>query len=280
MAVKHKAVVIPLQMHPHLLQCGRGVDIVLDQMGYAILLECHRRVHAVVLVKAESTGQPAVASRRAAQHQVLGDALLVLTLGESEVALRQKVLVERHVVAQIVESGDGGKGESGTIPTHCDTVSDTAATVEHWVVIVDLARLGRGIGISALINEISREDILDIDHARRTPHRTPSQRLLIASSGLAAIIEVAEVAALIGIVEVEAHGHFPAKTLVEPDGVAQRSVGSHAGHHAHPLIVHGRYGVDIHQTGYGVATVERGLRTAQHFYALHIGHLEIESVFI
>ena len=96
-AAEQEVVVGPVELYE------RGhvaADIGEDEVFDAVLLECHGGGHGAVFVEGECSGEPWVAAFVSAHYDVLRDAAVELTLGEGEVAFREEVLVERHIVAE------------------------------------------------------------------------------------------------------------------------------------------------------------------------------------
>ncbi len=99
MRSEHKAVVVPL----HRIIGIELIAVMHNKIGNTIGLECHRSVHRGVAGEAEQTAEPLVASALAtAHHHILRHSPFVAPLYEGEVIDRPEILIESHLIVDIL----------------------------------------------------------------------------------------------------------------------------------------------------------------------------------
>ena len=80
----------------------------LDKLRYAIVEKSHRSRHVGAFYEAESSPEPAVMlSGRAFCNHVESECPFVAFLSEGKIVDRKEILVEGHVVVDILEAADG-----------------------------------------------------------------------------------------------------------------------------------------------------------------------------
>ena len=86
------------------------VDMILDELLNAVVVEGDGGVHLVAAVKAAGTDEPVVALGllMATGYKVLGNSVLAACLSEREIVLDGEILVQGHVIVQVLVAGDAG----------------------------------------------------------------------------------------------------------------------------------------------------------------------------
>ena len=93
---------------------GDGVvDVLLDELLDAVVVERYRGVHAVPAEETAGAGKPvvALAPRVVADDKILGYSVFTTGLSEREVVVLGEVLIQRHVVVEILVTGDAREDE-------------------------------------------------------------------------------------------------------------------------------------------------------------------------
>ncbi len=78
----------------------------------------------------------------------------------------------------------------------------------------------------------------------------------------------------------KSHSEIRFYKLVVTQRHAQQIALAGLSHHTAPLVIQGRYCIYIDKPSHCVSSVERALRTANHFDTRYIGHVKIIIVFI
>ena len=86
------------------------VVVPLNELCDSIVKECDGGVHIAGLEKSESSGEPTVLFAHIAfGYEILGDGMLFLCLCKGEIGGGEEILVERHVVVDILVACDARK---------------------------------------------------------------------------------------------------------------------------------------------------------------------------
>ena len=151
--------------------------MILNELPDSGIEECHGGMHVEMLVEGERPGEPRPGSDRlpALHHKILRKGMLPLFLGEGEIRLRKEILVERHVVVDILPGSYGGEIHLLPVVAYCKAVVEHQAVVEACVVVAYLAGLLELIGIPSLAEEIGRQGVLQISGACDAPVLLESQ---------------------------------------------------------------------------------------------------------
>ncbi len=77
--------------------------MLLNKLFYAVVAECDRSAHIGAPPHGEKTSEPVPPPGRAARHKVGGHRPLVPLLPQGEIIHRKEILVECHIVVEILE---------------------------------------------------------------------------------------------------------------------------------------------------------------------------------
>ena len=85
--------------------------------------EGYRGIHAAVAPESEQAGQPAVFSRlRPACHEIAGECPFAAFLPEGEIWIGGEILIQHHVVVEILHAEDRRKGDVAELVFYRETV--------------------------------------------------------------------------------------------------------------------------------------------------------------
>ena len=88
----------------------RHIAMRFNQLADALVFESNRRYHIVMPVESKSAHQPAIGSvSLGARNQIFGEGMLFTLLCEREIGLCGEVLVERHIVVEVLIRGDAAE---------------------------------------------------------------------------------------------------------------------------------------------------------------------------
>ncbi len=250
-------------------------------------------------VKSEQTGQPAVvAPDGALGYKILGYGPLMPALCQRKKVERQKVLVEGHIVGEILHGSDARQRHPTRTPFHGKAVGNRRAPVETGVIVVHATRqvrshpvlleylagsLAYGIGsiwVSALPQYLERGRILHPQFGRRVPHGLPPQRALVLAVAFLTVVLIAVKSVGMAVVAAHCHAETGIDAPVVRHPCAQAVAASILQHRAQPLHLQWRQRVDINQATHGIASVERRLGASQQLDTLHIAQVEIKIVLV
>ena len=156
-AAQHKRAGVPLDG-----VLGEGVvDVLLDKLADAVVIEGHRGVHLVTAEETAGAREPVVARGVlvAANDEILGHRVFTACLSQCEIVVDGEILVKRHVVVQILVAGDARHDEVVEGLAHRQTINDRRAAVKTRVVIGNLASFNPLIGVTALAARRDRRHI-------------------------------------------------------------------------------------------------------------------------
>ena len=125
--------------------------MVLDEPRYACVLEGNGGIHLVAAIEAEGTHEPFVGATVVAScHHVLSHGMLTARLGEGEVGQWREVVVECHVVIEILIAGDARERPVVEVLSDGQSVHDAGAAIKAGVVVGYLPGLDPLVGVTAL----------------------------------------------------------------------------------------------------------------------------------
>ncbi len=201
-------------------------------------------------------------------------------LRKREIAERQKVLVKRHIVVDILHRRDARKSPAVTSPLQRKSVGQDITPIETRVIVVDLISGKILVGITAVTVERERHGIVHTQPLCRPPCRLPSQIASLLLVGLVSVIAVGVVSSPEIEISRYAHAQILAEQSILRRGEPYRLPFAGLAHYARALIVERRQSVDIDLPGHGVATVQSALRTAYHLHSAHVGQIEVVCILI
>ncbi len=181
------------------------IPVLLYQLGYAGVLECHGRVHIGVLVESEHAAEPAVRATGAARKEVFCHSPLAAVLRECEKFIRQEILVQIHTVVKILHRRERSHHHPLSGPRHGKAVGKGGAAVTASITEGYGTALHGGIRIAALPVGTEGGDIAYRKRRRRAPRRFPAQRPRVFVIELAAVVFVPEKA--VGMGKLPRHAH-------------------------------------------------------------------------
>ena len=190
-AAKHKVSCVPRN--------GVGghdvVAVPLNQLADALVLKGNGRIHIVVAVKTESAKQPAICPCRCgASHDVFGHGVLFSLLREGEVRIYGEILVERHIVVEILVAGDAAYREVLIIPLNGQTVENAGAAIEAGVVVGNHVLAQLLVGVAALTAVDKREHIAHKQVGGWHPLHFHARSGLLFPVGFLTVVRVAKFA--------------------------------------------------------------------------------------
>ena len=266
-----------------------------NQIVDSIFEESHRGLHPHVAHEAECPRKPAVNPIVArANHHVLGQGVLGAGLRQREIGEGQEILIEHHLVVEVLVARDAAERAAPQIGPHGEAVAEGRAAVGAGVVVGDPSRRGgilprqgfvggtsgESIGVTALPQIAESERVVD---AQSVPHGP-----LHAEASAARPLPIAFVAReVVGVKPVAAtvmggdgHPHVGRDPEVgggpHPPGVAAAVLHPDAG----PFVSEGRKRVDVDDPAHRIAAVEGGLRPPQHLDPFDVGQVEIVGVLV
>ena len=211
----------------------------------------------------------------AADDEILSHRVFTACLSQCEIVVDSEILVQRHVVVQILVAGDARHNEVVEGLANRQTVNNRCAAVETRVVIGNLASFNPLIGVTALT---ARRDRRHIGHV-------PAVLVAPLEFGSGAEHAFPVTAAAIELVGELATGRIvlsrqrQTQVLLEQGVVAcphaPRAVVGTLDDSACALVVERRQGIDVHQTAQGVAAVQGVLWPAHHLHAGDIHQVKV-----
>ena len=259
------------------------IAVRLDQMAYAVLLECHGSRHIEMTVESIYARKPGITvlPYRATEHQVLRDGVLRLFLRDREVRVRQEVLVKGHVVVKELERTDRREFQSmRQAGVDRQAVGQQAPAIEARVVVVDLPARHTFIRVSALTQQRARQGVDQSDVGRYYPVYLITEGAVDLDVGLTLVVLVDELSAVAVEApckrETQVTAEFPVPSYVELEEIVEPQFGQGAP----SLELHRREGAYAYHAGHGVAPEEGALRATHHFQAADVGDVEVVGVLV
>ena len=241
------------------LRCG----IVLSDIG-------RQQSLVIAVAEEEGTKHPLIGTGcRRLQGQFLAEDILAHSLTYPVGILRCKVLIDAHLIVDILIGG---------LAVEAEVLSDIAgveAGCRHLTkigtvaVIVDLACLARfrivgGIRVASLIAVAVADIGRECPAPGRFPIESSTQETIVELINLAAVEGIAEETVIMVIAAIDGKAHTVVQLRVVIGIHHEVVVTAIACLDTSALKVEGRMGIGIDDTTNAVATIERTLRAAQH----------------
>ena len=213
-------------------------------------------------------------------NDVLRNGMFLTDLRHGEVGEREEVLVERHVVVDILVAGHSGHHYIVVFPTYGQSVHYRVPAVEAGVVVVDFTCVGRFVSISPLTYERKACHVFQCQTFIRFPtqfERGPKVVFLVA---FFTVVHVGEESVGMIAIDVASDAELVGNTCIMGYSGFYRIGVAIFGEDTCALKRKRRQGADIDDSSHRVASVECALRTAHHFHLLDVEDVEVVVVLV
>ena len=223
------------------------------------------------------------------QNQLLADGFGILLLHHGVKVLRSEILVQIHLVIQVLESGDAAQDEIVCLVLEVQAGIQQVTLVTAFVVIIDFVqvigtvfRLSIGtayisIRVSALVGIFIIERKVQFTVFGRQVDSPDTSAEFIVHIDSFAIELVLEESALVLIESSGRKGKLGRDAVIMRDGSLVVIVGSRSQTQVRTLVAEGGFGKDTDETSHGITSVECPLRPTHHVYPFDVRVVEIES---
>ena len=172
------------------------VGVLLDQLCNAVVVESHWGIHPVTAEETAGAHEPVIARGLlvAASDKILSHGVFAARLGQGEIVANGEILVQRHVVIQILVAGDAGQGEAVKGLAHGQAVGHRGAAIETGVIVGDVTGLDPLIGVASLKAYRHRGHIGEVPPVMVAPFDLGTATELAFPVAAAAVVAVGEFA--------------------------------------------------------------------------------------
>ncbi len=257
-----------------------GINIRFNQAFDAGIFEVDRRRHIATTIKAECTAKILVAALITLYDKILRKRPFMALLRQRKVVLWQEILIERHVVIDILKPCNRRNRYIVSKPAHRQSVDNRRSTIKASVIIVYLTGFIRCIGIAALTGHRGPRAVFQHKRLRRTPRSLHFAKPLTLCVNLLAVIQIAEES--IGSIVGADNGQTELLCWTQ----INRSIRTPRITHAilyqtsYSGIFQRRQRRHIYHATHSVAAVKYALRAPYHLDMVEVGNIEVVSVLV
>ena len=189
------------------------------------------------------------------------------------------------MVREILEGGTAVDAVARALVVGRKSGGGECPFVEAVIVIIHVAgavchRVADGVGVASLVRAVERTHQPEREPRTGFPFQADASGTGFRIVRFLVGIEVGEVSVTVSVIARDGIPEFLADFIVMGEGIVAITIGPVGKPQVCPFIFQRRFGVDVDDAAHRVAPVECSLRTAQHFYPVYFGKVEIECRFL